>query len=262
MHETARPIEIYLYEPDQENPGFARYAGNRPVGDVFKELKQRLEAEGLLPEEYFCLEYPEPLKPNAGVPFPEFRRLACYAVTGANEGYYVHVDAWSPAVTWTRRFCRRSRCSWVKPSRVWTSPAGQLRRAPGTWERSNVRAESGPQNHFQKGGNGAGRKWPAPESMKALANCRNLFGKPIHPEAKKRIIRFLADPTVENWDDIYGIIISPKGTTVTIWNAVLALDPTFPRTGRVTDLKGNVIEEWERVPTPLQVLQAIKLITG
>jgi len=96
MHETARPIEIYLYEPDREDPGFARYAGTRPVGEVFKELKQRLEAEGLLPEEYFCLEYPEPLKPKAEAPFPEFRRLACYAVTGANEGYYVHVDALVP----------------------------------------------------------------------------------------------------------------------------------------------------------------------
>lgn len=93
MHETARPIVIYLYEPDQEKPGFVRFAGTRPVGEVFKELKQRLEAEGLLPEEYFCLEYPEPLKPKAEAPFPEFRRLACYAVTGANEGHYVHVDA-------------------------------------------------------------------------------------------------------------------------------------------------------------------------
>lgn len=62
-------------------------------GEVFKELKQRLEAEGLLPEEYFCLEYPEPYRPDGGAPFPEFRRLACYAVTGASEGHYVHVDA-------------------------------------------------------------------------------------------------------------------------------------------------------------------------
>jgi len=94
MHETVRPIEIYLYE--QGEPGFARYTGNRPVGEVFKELKRRLEAEGLLPEEYFCLEYPEPLKPKAEAPFPKFRRLACYAVTGVNEGYYVHVDALVP----------------------------------------------------------------------------------------------------------------------------------------------------------------------
>ena len=98
--------------------------------------------------------------------------------------------------------------------------------------------------------------------MKTLLNCRNMLGRPLSAESIKRIKRFLADPTAENWDDIHGIIISPgKGEVITIWNAVLALDPTFPRTGRATDLKGNVVKEWERVPTPLEVLRAIRNIT-
>ena len=87
------PIEIHRYDPDPNNPPFLKYAGTRPVGEVYRELEQRLEAEGLLPDEYFDLVYPDLIKKDPSAPFPEYRRLACYAVTGDSEGYYVHVDA-------------------------------------------------------------------------------------------------------------------------------------------------------------------------
>ncbi len=60
---------------------------------MFQELKYRLEAEGLLPDEYFSLEYPDLVNPKLEVQFPEYRWLACYALTGTSEGYYVRVDA-------------------------------------------------------------------------------------------------------------------------------------------------------------------------
>jgi|BioPla2DNA2_1021312.scaffolds.fasta_scaffold19648_6 hypothetical protein len=47
----------------------------------------------------------------------------------------------------------------------------------------------------------------------------------------------------------------------TIWQAMVAYDPTFPNKGRTTDTEGNVIKEWERIPTPFEVLKAIKEFT-
>jgi hypothetical protein len=44
----------------------------------------------------------------------------------------------------------------------------------------------------------------------------------------------------------------------TIWEAVLELDPTFPRQGRTTDMDGRIIKDWERIPSQLQVMQAIE----
>jgi len=92
-----------------------------------------------------------------------------------------------------------------------------------------------------------------------LDQCINMFGMPLSPSYKKRIRRFLANPTTDTWDDIQGIIIRPSpGLGVSIWEAVLEIDPTFPRRGRATDMDGHIIEDWKRIPTPLQVLQAIK----
>jgi hypothetical protein len=91
--------------------------------------------------------------------------------------------------------------------------------------------------------------------MKALENCCNLFGK-LDSKIEKRIKNYLDDPTFDTWDDICGIIIDSHFNT--IWNAIIKLDPTFPREGRTDNIEGNIIKEWERIPTPLQVLQAIK----
>ena len=92
--------------------------------------------------------------------------------------------------------------------------------------------------------------------MKALKDCQNMFGESIKPEYQKRVKKFLDNPNFDTWDDIKGIIISTNMDS--IWNAVIKFDPTFPRSGRVENEKGKVIKEWERIPTPLQVLQAIK----
>ncbi|SMB96849.1 hypothetical protein SAMN00808754_1687 [Thermanaeromonas toyohensis ToBE] len=93
MADRIKPIEIYKYEPDPENPPYLRYLGNRTVGEVYRELVERLEADGLLPEEYFDVVYESPVRPRLDAEFPRYLVLACYPVTGRSEGHYVHVDA-------------------------------------------------------------------------------------------------------------------------------------------------------------------------
>ena len=95
--------------------------------------------------------------------------------------------------------------------------------------------------------------------MKTLEKCENLFGK-ISPQIQKRIKNYIKKPTFDNWDDIQCIIIS--GNMKTIWQAVIEIDPTFPRRGRSEDLEGNIVKEWERIPEPFIVLQAIKQATS
>ncbi|MDI6907907.1 MAG: hypothetical protein QMC81_10560 [Thermoanaerobacterales bacterium] len=92
--DPVKPIEIYLFEPDPKNPGYVRHIGNRPVGEVFSELKERLKAENLLPEESFHIVYLDSfIRPKYEAEFPRYRWLACYAVTGTSEGHYIRVDA-------------------------------------------------------------------------------------------------------------------------------------------------------------------------
>ena len=73
---------------------------------------------------------------------------------------------------------------------------------------------------------------------------------------------FLKNPSTKTWDDIKGIIIVPQGLVNTIWQAVIEIDPAFPRSGRSYDTEGKIITEWSRIPEPFQVLQAIKYATA
>lgn len=80
----------------------------------------------------------------------------------------------------------------------------------------------------------------------------NMFG-PLDQEIRQRILRFLNNPSEKNWDDIFSIIINDRAKlsgTRTIWQAVLAIDPTFPRT------KSG--KHWERVPDAMTVARAIR----
>lgn len=96
--------------------------------------------------------------------------------------------------------------------------------------------------------------------MRTLNRCENMFGK-ISPQIENRIKNYINNPTFDNWHDIQCIIVNPAGKMTTIWNAVIEIDPTFPRRGRAEDYDGNVIREWERIPEPLLVLQAIRYVT-
>lgn len=97
--------------------------------------------------------------------------------------------------------------------------------------------------------------------MKTLDNGENMFGK-ISPVIKKEIKEYINNPSFDQWDKIAHYIISPIGQIKTIWNAIVDIDSTFPRTGRAEDSEGNIVREWERIPEPLLVLQAIKYVTS
>jgi len=87
------PIDIEVWEPNPKKPGYLRFVRMKTVQEVFDELKARLEADGLLPDEYFMVsskyrysdEYRE-------IPVPkDWWRVVCFAVKGTNEGHFIHI---------------------------------------------------------------------------------------------------------------------------------------------------------------------------
>lgn len=92
-----------------------------------------------------------------------------------------------------------------------------------------------------------------------LGEARNLLGDPVSNDIRKRIQRFLNHPGCESWDDIHGIAIAPF---TTVWQAVLAIDPSFPSRGRLTNQRGRVLEEWSAIPLPLTVMRAIRTVVS
>lgn len=91
--------------------------------------------------------------------------------------------------------------------------------------------------------------------MKTLENAECLYGN-LNKENQGRIKRFIENPTYDTWDDIFSIIVNKQFTT--IWSAIIELKPSFPLEERVYDEQNNLLAEWREIPTPLEVLQAIK----
>ena len=94
------------------------------------------------------------------------------------------------------------------------------------------------------------------QEMKTIDLCKNMRGD-LSPDLKKEIKKYIVTPSVEQWDKVAHIIVDPSGVT-TLWNAVIAVDPSFPTRGRVTDHEGRLLKDWERIPEPILVLRAIK----
>ncbi len=92
--------------------------------------------------------------------------------------------------------------------------------------------------------------------MSLFERCTNIAGEPWTIETRTRILDYMQRPTKDLWDDIHGIIINRKGRT--IWQAICRLDPTFPRTGSVYDLEGNMLKDFDKIPNPFAVIKAIQ----
>lgn len=82
------------------------------------------------------------------------------------------------------------------------------------------------------------------------ARATNLWGK-LGPDLRRRLEAVINDPTPETWDDAHSLILNGD-TWVTLWQAVLVADPSFPRS-KPTD------EPWAAVPTRQTLITALRL---
>jgi hypothetical protein len=93
---------------------------------------------------------------------------------------------------------------------------------------------------------------------KALSKCYTPYASRINDDYKCHILEYMMNPSEPFWDRIMGTLIKDH---VTLWQAVIRKDPTFPRTGRRYECDTNrVIKKWERIPAPKLLLEAINYV--
>jgi len=86
----------------------------------------------------------------------------------------------------------------------------------------------------------------------AIEFTTNMFGF-LPAYIKSALYNYLEFPTHDHWEEIYSCHIA-NGKVSTVWQAVLAVDPTFPQTIPM-DSQGNV--RWPRIPSPALLQKAI-----
>ena len=92
---------------------------------------------------------------------------------------------------------------------------------------------------------------------KLLDGATNFCG-PVGEKIRTRIRAYLAAPTEERWSRIAGVIITPSVSCGSLWEWVMAVDPTFPRTETVTNSKGETVRGWSRIPDAVTLARAIR----
>ena len=90
--------------------------------------------------------------------------------------------------------------------------------------------------------------------MGYLDETTNMRGQ-LTGEARERLIAVLADPNQETWEEAHSLILNGE-RHVTLWQAVVWVDPSFPKSRPCGS-------EWERVPDYDTVARAIRYaVTG
>lgn len=89
-----------------------------------------------------------------------------------------------------------------------------------------------------------------------LEMARNVFGK-LKPREKTRLRAALYHPDEKTWDDAYTIIIGADAKT-SLWQAVIAVDPTFPDT---VNPREEGVERWDRIPSQETLVAALRYAT-
>jgi hypothetical protein len=95
--------------------------------------------------------------------------------------------------------------------------------------------------------------------MKILAKASNYRG-PLRDKTKDQITAYARNPnpTKQDWEDIAHVVIRAGSLrAATVWQAVVALDPTFQKS--IPSGAGNDAElRWQKVPSGFTVALAIK----
>lgn len=83
----------------------------------------------------------------------------------------------------------------------------------------------------------------------AIEFTSNIFGK-LRPEIKSALQNVIDSPTEKNWERTYSIILSNKNRKmITLWQAVIKVDSTFPISRRG--------DRWRKVPSSETIKKAI-----
>lgn len=89
----------------------------------------------------------------------------------------------------------------------------------------------------------------------------NAHGFPLSVECRRRIKKYLINPTYQGWHDIHAIVIW-NAPVINIWTQVCHCNYFLDVTGReyVKDEAGEwtQVSEWENVPSPIELLVSLE----
>lgn len=94
-----------------------------------------------------------------------------------------------------------------------------------------------------------------------LSLATDAIGNPLASETKEKLRAVVANPTEETWDKAHGLVLSGSPRPYTLWQAVCAVDPDFPRTGPRVNFIGRRVSGWSRIPDRETLVAAIKWAT-
>jgi hypothetical protein len=92
-------FEFEIYKPNPEKPGYLKLERMATVGELYDFCKGALEEAGILKNlDYFHIsDVCGDIKEKRAMPLPDkLRWLVVFAVTGASEGFYIHIEAIYP----------------------------------------------------------------------------------------------------------------------------------------------------------------------
>jgi hypothetical protein len=83
----------------------------------------------------------------------------------------------------------------------------------------------------------------------SLGMAANMFGR-LSQDVIDRLEKVISDPNEETWEDAHCIILSMNGGVITLWNAVLEVDPTYLR-------RKSMDAPWGDIPSSGTISKAI-----
>lgn len=83
--------------------------------------------------------------------------------------------------------------------------------------------------------------------------CRNYSGA-LDDRVRLRLYAAVEVPCSVTWNDAYSLVVSTSRPSLTLWQAVLAVDPSFPQ-------RGPIDGEWPIVPTRAVLIAALEHAT-
>jgi hypothetical protein len=91
-----------------------------------------------------------------------------------------------------------------------------------------------------------------------LGLASNMFGK-LDPEVQERLAAVIHHQDNETWEDAHSIVLRDTGLGLTLWQAVIAVDPSFPKRG--PSYTAGHTGRWDRIPSADLIRQAINYAT-
>ena len=92
--------------------------------------------------------------------------------------------------------------------------------------------------------------------------ARDLLNKPLTPGIRARLQAVVDDPSPQNWENAYSIIVNPTVRTATLWHMVCEIDPEMAKAcANRPDAEGKRRNLWRKVPDRNTLIQALQFAT-